>query len=58
MSDDFKQRHPQDSSRISTSEDWEVRYWTKALGVSEEELKRLVKQHGNSAAAIRKALGK
>lgn len=31
---------------------------TKALGVSAEELKRLVAQHGNSAAKIRQALGK
>ena len=56
MADDLKQRAPQDSSRISTTEDWEMRYWTKQLGVSEEELKRLVKKHGNSAEAVRKAV--
>jgi Protein of unknown function (DUF3606) len=35
-----------------------VRYWTKALGVSEGRLRQLVKQHGHSAAAVRAALGK
>ncbi len=38
MADDLKLRRPQDASRISLSEDWEVRYWTQALGVSAEEL--------------------
>jgi hypothetical protein len=58
MADDLKQRAPQDASLISLTEDWEVRYWTKALGVSKARLAELVKQHGHSAAAVRKALGK
>ncbi len=32
MADDLKQRGPQDASRISLNEEWEVQYWTKALG--------------------------
>lgn len=58
MSDNLKDRAPQDASRISLSEDWEVRYWTKALGVTTERLEQLVKDHGNSVAAVRSALGK
>ncbi|MFT4118383.1 DUF3606 domain-containing protein [Bradyrhizobium sp.] len=58
MSDNLKERAPQDASRISLSEDWEVRYWTKALGITKERLEQLVKDHGNSAAAVRSALGK
>jgi hypothetical protein len=42
MADDLKNRGPQDRSRISTSEDWELDFWTKELGVSREELKGLV----------------
>jgi hypothetical protein len=34
------------------------RYWAKALGVSEEKLKQLVKEHGVSADKVRAALGK
>ena len=51
MSDNLKERAPQDASRISLSEDWEVRYWTKTLGVTKERLEQLVKDHGNSVAA-------
>jgi hypothetical protein len=58
MADDLNQRAPQDASRISLNEDWEVRYWTKTLGVSREELEKLVRQHGNSIEAVKKALTK
>jgi uncharacterized protein DUF3606 len=58
LADDLTNRGPQDRSRINISEDYEVRYWTKELGVSADELKRLVGQHGNSADAIRKAIGR
>jgi hypothetical protein len=58
MADDLTDRGPQDRSRISMSEDYEVRYWTKALGVSKEELQKLVDTHGNSAAKVKEALGK
>jgi hypothetical protein len=56
MSDDLNNRGPQDRSRISLSEDWEVRYWTRELGVSREELERAVKAAGNSVAAVREQL--
>lgn len=58
MSDDRTRRGPQDRSRINTSEDYEIRYWTETLGVSADALKRLVSQHGNSVEKARKALGK
>ena len=58
MADDLKNRGPQDRSRISITEEWEVRYWTEELGVSAARLKELVAQHGHSAAAVRAAVGK
>jgi hypothetical protein len=39
-------------------EEHEVAYWTKALGVSREELQRAVDKVGNSTTAVRKELGK
>ena len=57
MSDDLNNRGAQDRSRISLSEPHEVQYWTKALGVSADELKRLVDRVGHSADAVRKELG-
>ncbi|MFL6314821.1 MAG: DUF3606 domain-containing protein [Terriglobales bacterium] len=58
MSDDKSNRGTPDSKLISLREDYEVRYWTKELGVSKERLEQLVRQHGNSAARIREVLGK
>src|SRR2546421_273888 len=37
MTDDLKKRGAQDRSRLAVEEEHEVRYWTKALGVSKEE---------------------
>jgi hypothetical protein len=58
MSDNPNLRGAQDRSRISLSQEHEVRYWTEALGVSEEQLRNLVERHGNSAEKIRSVLGK
>ena len=58
MSDDLKQRGAQDRSRINTSEDHEMRYWSKKFGVSEDQLKAAVKKVGNSAKAVEEELAK
>ena len=58
MSDNKLNRGEPDRSRINLDEDYEVKYWTRHLGLSAEELKRLVDKVGNSAAAVRKELGK
>jgi hypothetical protein len=57
MSDDLTDRGPADRSRISLDEDWEVQWWTKALGVSEDNLREAVAAVGNSANAVRDHLG-
>lgn len=56
MSDDLTQRGGQDRSRINLHEQHEVRYWTEALKVSEEELARIVGEVGTSASAVRERL--
>ena len=58
MEDDKSNRGAQDRSRISLSEEYEVQYWTKELGVDRQRLQELVRQHGNSAEKIRAALNK
>jgi hypothetical protein len=57
MADDPKNRGAQDRSRISLSEEHEVRYWTKTLGVTKEQLTAAVHKVGNSAEAVRRELG-
>lgn len=56
-SDDPENRGPQDRSRINVNEDYEVRYWTEELGVTEDRLRQLVKDHGVSVEAVRSAIG-
>jgi hypothetical protein len=45
-------------NHIAMNKELEVKYWTKHLGVSREALQRAVDKVGNSAAAVRKELGK
>ena len=45
-----------DRSKINMDEDFEVKCWTKELGVSREKLQEVVDKVGNSAAAVRKEL--
>jgi hypothetical protein len=56
MSDDMNKRGPQDRSRIALGEEHEVKYWTKELGVSREELEQAVKSVGNAVDKIREHL--
>lgn len=52
MSDDKTKTGGQDRTRISLSEDYEVRDWAKKLGVTVDELKAAVKAVGNDAKAV------
>ena len=58
MSDDVLKRGQPDRSRINMDADDEVKYWSKHLGVTREELQRLVDKVGNAASAVRKELGR
>jgi hypothetical protein len=46
-----------DRSKINMDRPNEVKYWTRALGVSREELQKAVDKVGNAAASVRKQLG-
>ena len=58
MSDDLKNRGEPDRSRINMGEAHEVRYWTKELGVTADELLQATKAAGTSAAAVRQYLSR
>jgi hypothetical protein len=58
MSDNLKNRGPQDRAPVNTSEAWELSYWTKEFGVTEEQLKAAVKAVGPMVTDVRKHLGK
>ena len=57
MADDKKKTF-EDRKTINLSETYEVRYWSKALGVDAAGLRKLVKDHGKSVAKIRAAMTK
>lgn len=58
MSDNLEKKGPQDSARINIHEPHEVRYWTKALNITEERLRNVVKEVGVSANAVREHIKK
>jgi hypothetical protein len=58
MPDDLTKKGRPDRSKIAMGEEHELKYWTKHFDVSKEELQRAVDKVGNSAAAVKKELGK
>ncbi len=52
MADDLTKRGGQDRTRISLSQDYEVRDWAKKFGVSEDELRKAVAAVGSEAAKV------
>jgi len=58
MSDDKQNSGSPDRDRINVNEDYELRYWTKALDVSAEELRAAVTAVGTNASAVRAHLNK
>lgn len=57
MSHDILNRGQPVRSFINMDEDDEVKYWTKHLRVSRDELQAAIEKVGNAAAAVRKQLG-
>jgi hypothetical protein len=53
MADDKTKRAPQDANLISFTEDYEIEYWTEALGVTRERLAEAVRAVGHSAEKVR-----
>ena len=58
MADDKSKTGSPDRDRINVNEDYELRYWTKELGVTGDELRAAVKAVGPTADAVRRHLGK
>jgi hypothetical protein len=58
MSDDLSKKGPADRARINLNESWEVRWWTKELKVTEDELRAAVRAVGPQTADVRKQLSR
>ena len=55
--DQLTRKAQPDRSKINMHEPFEVKYWTRKLGIEKTELQKAVDKVGNSAAAVRKELG-
>jgi uncharacterized protein DUF3606 len=51
-------RTVRDRGKINLAEPTQVRLWVKGLGASKQEIERAIEKVGNSAAAVRKELGR
>lgn len=58
MADDRNKTGSPDRDRINVNEDYELQYWTTALGVTAEQLREAVQAVGPGAEAVRRHLGK
>jgi hypothetical protein len=58
MADDRQQRGPQDRTRVNLSEDYEVQYWCKKFGVTEERLREAVHKVGDWTESVQKELNR
>jgi len=56
MPNDRRMQGNRDRIRINVSEESEVEYWAKALGVSKERLVEVTKKVGDSVQAVRTEL--
>ncbi|MGV7196484.1 DUF3606 domain-containing protein [Xanthomonas axonopodis] len=46
-------RQPTDMHTVSISEEWELQYWARELGMSEDDLKKAVQEIGNVTTQLR-----
>jgi hypothetical protein len=58
MPDDRTNPGPADRSRINLTQDWEVDYWTKQLGVPLEKLRQAIHAVGTNVDKVREYLGR
>lgn len=54
MSNDDQSEECQEPRAIRVDDGYDVDFWTRALGVSETELKEMVQEYGNLDMVIRK----
>ncbi|WFU88975.1 DUF3606 domain-containing protein [Rhizobium sp. CC1099] len=58
MADDKSKRGAADQNRVAVGGRYEVTYFAKKHGISSEDARRIVKQHGSDRDAADKAAGR
>jgi hypothetical protein len=52
MADNPQKQDNRDRSQVSGSEDYEVRYFADEAGISVDQARELIRQHGNDRATL------
>jgi hypothetical protein len=52
MADDKTKRDFRDRDRVSADEDYEVEYFAKKVGLTVQQVRELIKKHGNDRATL------
>ena len=55
MSDDKTKQGKGDRSRVAAGEEYEVRYFAEKHGITPEQVRDLIKSHGNERAKLKAA---
>lgn len=58
MADNPDDRGARDRARINVNQPHEVSYWSRKLGITEDELRSAVRQAGPMVADVQRHLGK
>lgn len=56
MPDDLTRRKPEDPTKINVNQSWEIEYWTKKLGVTEQQLRTAVNAVGPLVKDVKRYL--
>jgi hypothetical protein len=52
MADDKSERDFHDRNRISADEDYEVEYFARKVGLTTQQVRELIKKHGDDRAKL------
>jgi hypothetical protein len=52
MADDKAKRDFRDRDRVSAEDDYEVEYFAQKNGITPQQVRELIRKHGNSRAAL------
>jgi hypothetical protein len=55
MADDKSKRDYRDRDRVSGSEEYEIRYFAEQNGITPDQVRELIRKHGNDRAKLTEA---
>lgn len=53
MNSQDQDRRPKDMANVNITEEWELRWWARELGLGEDQLKQAVREVGTATTKLR-----